>query len=225
MLYLLLSSLLLLACVFSMHKNTFGAVSNPPYRPNPFRVLVPFLVASAYCAPVLALFTGVFFRGDEGETASGSDSSIYLMLASSMVCLAYGAACMFKSLRTGQIGFWPAGLMVSVLLAGVVGSLSAYSHLSFYSNKNAGLANLELLREVTTLKDMGGCKSGMALVHFNDVGPLLYRCPTSVIFSPSSKEPFLPWPDYVEGTSSDLAAAVSYVRDMAATGESVEIKK
>ncbi|MFI8432060.1 hypothetical protein [Pseudomonas sp. NPDC078863] len=217
MLYLLLCSLVMFVAMIEVHKVVWQILdylsSSEGARPNPAGGLIPILVAAAYTAPVMNLFFGVLYTGESVPIdASSGRWQIYLLLAGSLVILVAAFIRVQKAWADGKLAFWASGRLVIFLLAGTVGILSAYKHLTFFSTDHDGIANVELLRNEAELGDMKTCSSGVALVQFRDTDPLAYRCPTSVLFNQHSQQPFTPWPDYVEGSSEDLAVAVRDIK-------------
>lgn len=217
MLYLLLCSLVMIVAMSKVHKvvlQMLEFMTTPEgARPNPVAALIPILVAAAYTAPVMTLFFGVLYTGENVRIdASSGRMQIYLLLAGSLVILVAALMGARKAWSDRKLAFWACGRLVILLLASTVGVLSAYKHLTFFSSDNDGIANVELLRDEANLGDMKECSSGVALVRFRDTGPLAYRCPTSVLFNQDSQQPFTPWPDYVEGSSEDLAVAVRDIK-------------
>ena len=56
---------------------------------------------------------------------------------------------------------------------------------------------------------------GLAIARVDDGGNARYRCAHSMVWGEFSDAPFLPWPSYSEGTSSQLQAAIARVRAQA----------
>lgn len=217
MLYLLLCSLVMIVAMAKVHKvvlHMLEFLSNAEgSRPDPAAALIPMLVAAAYTAPVMTVVLGIFYTGKSVQIdATSGRGQIYLLLAGSLVILVTALIGARKAWYGRKLAFWASGRLVILLLAATVGVLSAYKHLTFFSSDNDGIANVELLRDEAELGDMKACSSGIALVQFRDTGPLAYRCPTSVLFNQNSQQPFTPWPDYIEGSSEDLAIAVRDIK-------------
>lgn len=227
MLYLTLCSLVMLVAAVSLHKHMFQMIdfvhSVEGARPNPLPALFPILSAVAFSAPVLVLFFGdLFVEPEQGQPINYGRTQIYFLLAGSLACLAMGFFAARMGWKEGKIGFWATGRLVVLLLAGIVGAIPAYQHLTFFSSDQGGVANVGILREIADLGDMERCISAVALVQFRDAGPINYRCPTALIFNRDSHQPFTPWPEYVEGTSQDLADAIMTVKDASEHGYSLQ---
>ena len=45
--------------------------------------------------------------------------------------------------------------------------------------------------------------------HASGEKPITYRCPTSYVLNPYTRSPFVPWPDFQDGESLELAKAVA----------------
>lgn len=226
MLYLILCSLVMLVGMASAGKQTLKTLEyahNPQgSRPNPFTGMFPMLIAAAYIAPMLMLIFGEAFAVEgEGFSATEGRGQIYFVLAGSVAFLLAAIVWGQRAWAAKKLSFWSAGRIVIVLLAGIVGVMSAYKHLTFFTSNDDGIANIGLLRDLEHLDDMKDCQSAIALVKFREVGPLTYRCPTSVLFNQGSQQPFTPWPDYVEGSSQSLADVVGKVRDASERGGSL----
>ncbi|HGM8087200.1 TPA: hypothetical protein ACKP9S_003571 [Pseudomonas aeruginosa] len=225
MLYLLLCTFVLFIGIVKMHthllqmfQHEHGDGSAP--RPNVFAGLSGILPALAFTLPVTMVILGVL-----GGSSWGIDMGrivVYAVLAASLVLLVQGLLGLRKALNSRNMAFWPMGRVVVLILAAAVGSMSAVKHLAFFSSPQDGLANIGILREIADLSDMKDCKSSIALVQFRETGPLTYRCPSLLIFGHDTQQPFIPWPDYVEGSSQGLADAIELVNDSAEHGYTVK---
>ncbi|HEJ2342361.1 TPA: hypothetical protein ACKQHR_001595 [Pseudomonas aeruginosa] len=225
MLYLLLCTFVLFIGIAKMHTHLFqmfehehGNGSAP--RPNVFAGLTGIIPALAFTLPVTIVFLDVL-----GNSTWGFDMYrvvVYAVLVGSLALLAQGLLGLRQALKSRSMDFWPMGRVVVLILAGVVGSMSAGKHLAFFTSSQDGYANVGLLREIADLSDMKDCKSGIALVQFREAGPINYRCPSLLIFGSDTQQPFIPWPDYVEGASQGLADAIKLVNDSADHGYTVK---
>ncbi|HDU2622435.1 TPA: hypothetical protein RE968_003400 [Pseudomonas aeruginosa] len=223
MLYLILCSLAMLVAVASLHHHMLKTMDylhdSEMARPNPLIALIPMLATSAFCAPILVLFFGdLFVDAENGSPTNNGRVQIYFLLAGSLGLLVMGLLSARSAWTTGKLSFWATGRLAVLVLAGSVGSVSAYQHLTFFSSDQDGIANVGILRELADLNDMEQCASAVALVQFRNSGPFTYRCPTTVLFNRNSQQPFAPWPDYVEGSSQKLADTILSIKDAAERG-------
>lgn len=227
MLYLFLSSMVMFVTVISLHKHTLTTMDSlhdsAETRPNALAPLTSIVVTGAFCAPLLALLASVLFAApEEGVPLNHGRTQIYFLLIGSLAFLVMGLFAARAAWIEKKFGFWTAGRLTVFILAGVVGSLSAYKHLTFFSSEKDGVANVGLLREIADLNDMDQCISGIALVQFSESGPLSFRCPTTILFNRDAQQPFAPWPDYIEGKSQKLADAVKTISEAAERGHPVQ---
>lgn len=61
---------------------------------------------------------------------------------------------------------------------------------------------------ISQISDMTNCNASIVLIRISDSGAMEYRRPTIMIFNSLSSQPFVPWPDYTEGTSQQLGDAI-----------------
>ncbi|APC19663.1 hypothetical protein BLL42_27535 (plasmid) [Pseudomonas frederiksbergensis] len=67
------------------------------------------------------------------------------------------------------------------------------------------MVNFGFFREsVTDMK----CGSDLILAKYIEGQPTQYRCPNGFIMNQFRGAPFVPWPDYTEGTSAELGVAI-----------------
>jgi len=112
--------------------------------------------------------------------------------------------------RRQQPGFWFVGwLLASVLSAGVALAATA-SQLAFTSSADSGMVSFVFFRD--QVKDMR-CDSDVILARWDRSADsaVVYRCPKAYLLNRYAAAPFVPWPDYTEGSSADLAAALHEV--------------
>ena len=216
MLYILLCSVVLLIVVIgTVARATLALVSPGPGQRLRQMVLVlaSYAVGMAYCAPLLYLFFGP--DGAPGETL-GVDTArltVYLLLAASVALLFY-IPSLWKRAADSK-GFWPMGQLTLVALACFVGGKSAYDHLTFFNNDQAGWADVALMKEIGEITDMPGCTSPVAFVRFQSTGPFEYRCPGLIVFNRLSSQPFGPWPHNDNGSSQQLADVILKIKSEA----------
>lgn len=228
MLYLLLCSLVLFIGIAKMHNHLFKMLeftqreASAP-RPNVLAGLTGIIPALAFTMPVYMVFFGATFGGNESNWSFDKNRLfVYAMLAGSLVLLAQSLLGTLQARDGGKLGFWPTGRIVVLALAGFVGATSAYKHLTFFTSNQDGYANVGLLREIADLSDMKDCKSNIALMQYREAGPINYRCPSLLVLGRDTQQPFIPWPDYVEGSSQGLADAIATINDASEHGYTVK---
>lgn len=99
---------------------------------------------------------------------------------------------------------WQLGGALGMLAAGVLVAFAAVDHFRFYrGDSQIGFAPARLL----SVDSKAICPAGAQLVVFRmDPDGATYRCPLLVYGG--SRQPFAPWPSYVEGSSPKLKQAV-----------------
>lgn len=221
MVYLLLCSLVLFIGIARMHTHMLQMLqyesSTSAPRPIILAGLTGIFPALAFSLPVYVLF----LDGEGSWTYDHNRIVVYVVLAASLIFLAQAGLGARSVLQGKKLGFWATGRIVVLLFAGIVGSISGIKHLTFFSSSQDGFANVGMIREIADLSDMKACTSSIALVQFRDAGPITYRCPSLLMFGRDTQQPFIPWPDYVEGSSQNLADAIGIVKDAAEHERSV----
>lgn len=214
MLYLLLCSAVMAIVLIIVATEMFRMIDwlekRESAKPRHFRVLAAGLMGGLFIAPLLGAFLDAFdAESGQALSMSGGRTSVYLLAAGSVLCAGYAAFTWLVASREKTMGFWSIGQVVILTLAALVGGMSSMKHLTFFHTSQDGWANVELLKSISQINDMPECESPIALVQFRtEPGPIAYRCPRNLLFNRHTSQPFSPWPDYVEGTSSDLAIAI-----------------
>lgn len=215
MLYLLCCLVLMLvACKrmigWMLHRIDSNA-SSVDWRSSLISVVLPVGIALAVIAPVLNTFMdGAAFASGTGMSMSSGNVSVCIALAGAFAGVAlYGAAAvsaskagpfaLSRSLRFGA----PLGCAVAILVITGI-------QLEFALHEDAGFVNLGFVRD--QVNDMN-CDSDVVLARWNqsETTPVIYRCPHEIALNSFSTTPFLPWPSYHQGESSDLAKAMGKV--------------
>jgi hypothetical protein len=87
-------------------------------------------------------------------------------------------------------------------------SIIAVDHkLFFASSDNSGVVNWAAFATDTVIDDIQ-CKASYLLIKDAQAQVAQYRCPISIMFGHPLNEPFVPWPEYTEGSSKHLANAL-----------------
>lgn len=218
MLYMFLCSLVLMITIFaffdamaSLAKWTETGEGPRPSWYVPF-ALAP--VAFAFSAPMVFLIFQVMGGNDhQAPTDEQATWQIWAVLAGSIGCLLAAAAFGLKARTSKALSFWGAGRITILVLAAVIGSVSAFKHLTFFTSNKDGVVDIQFLKEAADISDVTGCISAMALVKIADSGAATYRCPTALLFNQGSSRPFAPWPSYEEGSSEKLNTAIHQLMD------------
>lgn len=165
-----------------------------------------FLATGLMAAPVLmTIFTGFMVaRGNEITMGSGK-LVIWLALAGSILVAGIGV---FK-LRglSRRSSFSAVGFAVMPILIGLVSAIAVVKQLAFM-DENSGMVNYGAIKQMTEITDMPDCKSDIVLAHYEYGQPVVYRCPKAYVLNALTSNPFVPWPDYIEGTSVQLGQAM-----------------
>jgi len=103
--------------------------------------------------------------------------------------------------------FWFKGWLLLSTLSAIVIMVATIEQLSFVGGTNVSSVDFNYVKPL--VKDMH-CASDVLLVHwkYGDTA-VTYRCPTRLMFNNFSERPFMPWPDYTEGKSTDLAEVLN----------------
>ena len=165
-------------------------------------------------APLLtSLYDGLAMRGSEGLAASSGHVSVWLSLAGSLLLAGLFSAHVWKTVQTkAKSSFWRTGGLVVMGLAVLETGIASAKQATFASDRVA-VVNFEFFRDqVTDIK----CDSSMILARLEtpETGAAItYRCPTISILNRQSSAPFVPWPNYKEGSSMELGTAMQEILD------------
>ncbi|KAF0254308.1 hypothetical protein [Pseudomonas putida] len=219
MLYML--SCLVAMAVATYHSTTtlFGQLAHisDDSKPKPSMAVAMLTMAMALCfmAPLLSLFLSIV-KADAAQTVEGVRGSVYLLLVGSLLVVAYAYLLFRRTPQDVRGQFWSVGRLLLLVGVAIVGGVSACKHLTFFHSSKDGVANVGFMRELAQINDMPNCQRGVAFVQYReDEGPLTYRCPTTIMFGGLTSQPFAPWPDFEDGESHDLAAAIKDISSKA----------
>lgn len=221
MLYLLCSMLVMFMAIKSLFQ--LMAVSADPDLPSSqaravgLSSLCAFVAVPLYTAPLIQTFNMAFAQQSGRPLPTEAHRWIvYCLLAGALLTAAHAYLAWKKSPADRRSSFWAIGRTVALVAAVIVGGTSAISHLMFFTSKSDGIASVGALKQMGLVKDMPDCPSDMALIKNPQKGePVTYRCPTLLVFDSQGPQPFTPWPDYVQGQSQDLAAAIQHFTESA----------
>lgn len=170
--------------------------------------VLPASLALAAAAPLVSTFMDGAAASSGGVAMSSGKGSVWIAFVAASGALAYYGWPLTKALRLGNAGFGRTGALVAptacaALLLAITGLQLEFAH-----HKDAGTVSFGYVRDqVHDAK----CNAETVLARWDMSAdkPIIYRCPTLLILNSYSTTPFVPWPDYIEGESKDLAKAVS----------------
>jgi len=204
--YLLACSVAILLVIYKWMHTLIRASDDRPLSKHLHGITWRYLMPS--CLMFAPIFASIL---DEFQLQRGQPFAIHSGIISVALAL-FGALMIWVAIlmdgirhRRTQRGF---GFLGSWLLLATSVSLvlvSAISHLMFA--RDAGTATFEFFQ--AEVKDMH-CDSGLILFRWDRSldSPVRYRCPRGYLLNRHSSLPFMPWPDYDEGDSLDLTAAL-----------------
>lgn len=157
-------------------------------------------------APVFALFLDAAgdLSGKGIQPTSGLVSVWMSLVGAGLFLLLLGRRTWSQSREGQALGFWGVGRIVGCVLACGLILISTTKQLAFV-DRTAGAIGFTYFRD--KVSDMI-CDADVLLakLDLDAGGPVEYRCPTSFVLNRYSSAPFVPWPDYSEGTSAQLGA-------------------
>lgn len=220
----------LLACVFLLFftavqvSRPFGKMLMSPAELDVrglFEAWIYAPLALFASAPVLALFYDASRMQSEGGIHPGNGQGT--------VWISLGGACLFFAVLTYQrwingkrgrpLGFWGLGGFGACTLACLLIGTSTIKQLSFVDSHTGTIGFSLFENDVTDMK----CDASILLAKIDaqSKGPIDYRCPTLFVLNPYSTTPFVPWPDYTEGTSKQLSVLLYEAMESAEKGPEV----
>ncbi|QRD62685.1 hypothetical protein H8Z72_22570 (plasmid) [Xanthomonas citri pv. citri] len=113
--------------------------------------------------------------------------------------------------------FGATGFALAGLIAGAVVLTAGIKHLTFFGD-DGGFVALDFFRD--KVKDVDCADAILIIEPVVEQGTgvpsaVTYRCPRGYVINRLAVHPFMPWPDYDEGTSADLAAALAELHQFA----------
>lgn len=110
----------------------------------------------------------------------------------------------FIFLRYGFKIIAPAGFISAVII------FCTYANNIIYVwPDNTGIVNITAIRTISEISDIN-CNADYILVKYPDNPNVAteWRCPIDIIFFINSSKPFIPFPDYISGKSSELSRSL-----------------
>jgi hypothetical protein len=205
----------LLACFVIMWFTLVQLLSRMIARDKSMWIGWLYLIAGPLAvAPLLTSFyDGFLLESRNGLSTSSGHISVWLSLAGSCLLAGLFFAHVWKSVRTeGHLSFWRTGGLVVCGLAILETGIASAKQATF-ANDRLAVVNFDFFRnQVTDIQ----CDSGVLLARLEagDAGAAItYRCPTSSVLNRHTSAPFVPWPDYREGSSKELGKAMQEMLD------------
>ncbi len=215
--YLLMTTLFLIATVFSFAK-TMKIVLEEASHDKEVRVAAIRQVKLTWLLYVpsffllLAPFIKSFMDADsEQMDQSGSNLPVWLYLAGGLYLLLGAGVLLRKAVKEKTLGQIGTILNIQILLwVGLYSTFAAYDHLKF-ADENFGIMSTRLI-EMGGVKDVS-CEQDLMLVNYTEgqTTPMEWRCPTGFSLLNKTNRPFVPWPDYTAGESEQLSAAMNKI--------------
>jgi len=205
--YFLACSVVMLLAIYQWVQSFIRTPDDGPRSKNLHGVTWLYLIPSCLMsAPVLAtLFDEFQLQRGQPLAISAGIISVTLALFGALVVWVAILVDGIRHRRTQRGFVFFSGRRLALATSVSLVLVSATSHLIFA--RDAGTVIFEFFRD--EVKDMH-CDSGLVLFQWDRSpdSPVRYRCPTGYILNRHSSLPFMPWPDYHEGYSADLAAAL-----------------
>lgn len=176
--------------------------------------VLPWAIASAVGAPIITTFMdGAAHSSSAGVRMSTGTLSVWISCIGSLVAMVVYSAPLVSAYKSGTVGFGKTGKLVAPVLCAAFLVLVTGLQLEFVHHKGAGFISLGFVRD--QVHDMH-CNSDVVLMQWDrdESNPVVYRCPTTIMLNPYSSKPFIPWPDYNQGESLDLARVMAnFIKD------------
>lgn len=189
---------------------------------KPYVALLYFIAAIMATTPISAVFyEALMQQNGNALSASPGQASVWVSLAGACVIAVLLVAQIRKELKiNGGLSFWRMGGYAIVALAVFEVGMATAMQVAFV-NDQAGMVNFDAFRsEVQDIE----CDSSILLARFEkrETGSaVVYRCPTLMILNRNASAPFVPWPNYTEGSSMELGKAIDAIKaEMNTTNES-----
>jgi len=167
--------------------------------------------AGLMVTPVIAsMFDELRLQGGHPIAISTGIVSVSLALLGALIVLSATVVDGVRHRTERGFGFSAKRLTLAASASLVL--IAATSHLIF--TRDAGTVTFEFFRD--EVNDMH-CEASRILIQWDHSpdSPVRYRCPRGYMLNRHASLPFLPWPDYSEGYSADLAVALHEVLENA----------
>lgn len=206
---------------FLMYANLFAAARYFARRETPRtrRLAGVHMIACALMGIAFLVGTELLVFDHEGGIAGDAFNwTPAFYLASSVLSTVLFAYKLYQKAQEGEAGggrnvFF--GLTLWAVLAGLYIGATTIDHFLFFRDRNnTGQMDVAFSGEPMN------CSGDVLLVRVkNDTAE--YRCPQSIRLGRDYSTPFVPWPSYIEGTSTRLKHNIDIVTQQGANGKDV----
>lgn len=166
----------------------------------------------------IAYFDALAFGAGRAIPANRSmTASVVISGVAGLVLAGFALGSMWRDYRhSRKVSFLAVGMNIALTAAGLLLCVAGYKHVQFASDE-AGWADIGALHELNYAGDVA-CAAGVVIVNWpteDSTVPARYRCPTGFTLGTRAQLPFVPWPDYQEGESLQLAKALADLKSRA----------
>lgn len=153
------------------------------------------------------------FESGKGVALSSDNNPIWLLLLGSVITLCLYTYRLYYQHKAGTSTFLSVGPNFLGILIACYMAFTAIDHLIFYQGDDAGFLNWSFFRDYKEISDVN-CDSEIMLIKGMKSGTITYRCPqpNQLLLGQLSSNPYLPWPGYREGTSTELVPALEQLQ-------------
>jgi len=203
--YLLACSVVMLVAIYQWWRAFVAASDIDTYNKNIQSPIWLCLIPALFMLTpfIVSALDELHFHGGHSIPISSGIGSVAASLFGALVVL---AATVVDGIRhRSERGYGISGKRLVLAASASLVLVATTSHLMFA--RDAGTVTFELFRD--EVNDMH-CDSGLVLFRWDRSpdSPVQYRCPRGYLLNRHSSFPFLPWPDYSEVYSADLAVAL-----------------
>ena len=146
------------------------------------------------------------------QTLGGANSAVWFAALFGCLSLLLALGSVMELVVAGgdrTAGGWRLGSVVFSALTSVLVCWAVADHIVFCAGSRIAVLDPRALE----VADMP-CE-GLAIARLDDGRVVRYRCARSMVWGMFTDTPFIPWPSYSEGTSSQLQAAIARMRERA----------
>lgn len=204
--------------VFILFKTMNKVLRSPENRRSNMLLVTGILLSAMLLGSpmMIEIATMSEFESGEGVALGDGNLAIWLVVLGSLVTFAVYGYRLHLQNKIGQSGFWSVGPNVIGILIGAYMLFTAIDHISFFSpfREDAGIVNWTFFQEYKEISDVE-CNSEIMIVKGMESDKVTYRCPKpmQLVLGRFSSKPYMPWPGYSEGTSTELVLAFKELQE------------